>query len=216
MKIRFCAFVTIVLVAVGVFAAETEDLFNSLSYRLVGPYRGGRVTAVSGVPGDPMTYYMGSTGGGVWKTTDAGKNWYNVSDAVRILEPKTEPEIMGDVDQELSNLGLLREPIGGLPSDIEWERRPGDAFGTSSIGAIAVAPSDTNVVYVGTGSACPRGNVSPGDGVYKSTDAGATWRHIGLPEAGQIARIVVHPSDPGLIDDVAQRVGHRSLPCGVW
>jgi photosystem II stability/assembly factor-like uncharacterized protein len=188
-------------------AAVDDDLFNSLSYRLVGPYRGGRVTAVTGVPGDPMTYYMGSTGGGVWKTTDAGITWRNVSDAVRKLEPTTEPEIMGEVDPALAEVGLLREPIGGLPTTgVEWRKRGGDAFGSASIGAIAVAPSDPNVIYVGTGSACPRGNVSTGDGIYKSTDAGDTWRHIGLPEAGQIGRIVVHPTEPDVV--YAAVLGH--------
>jgi photosystem II stability/assembly factor-like uncharacterized protein len=165
------------------------------------------VTAVTGVPGDPMTYYMGSTGGGVWKTTDAGITWRNVSDAVRKLEPTTEPEIMGEVDPALAEVGLLREPIGGLPTTgVEWRKRGGDAFGSASIGAIAVAPSDPNVIYVGTGSACPRGNVSTGDGIYKSTDAGDTWRHIGLPEAGQIGRIVVHPTEPDVV--YAAVLGH--------
>ena len=200
-------FCSVVLVASAAVSAEIpDDLFNSLEYRLVGPFRGGRVTAVSGVPGDSMTYYMGSTGGGVWKTTDAGLTWFNVSDVMRELEPKAEPEIMGEVDPTMAGLGLLREPNGGLLDAVRWERRPGDAFGTASIGAIAVAPSDTNVVYVGTGSACPRGNVSPGDGVYKSTDAGGTWRHIGLPEAGQIGRIVVHPTDPDIV--YAAVLGH--------
>jgi photosystem II stability/assembly factor-like uncharacterized protein len=193
-------------VAAPCAAADSDIQLNSLSYRLVGPYRGGRVTAISGVPGDPMTYYMGSTGGGVWKTTDAGVTWRNVSDAVRMLEPTTEAEIMGEVDPALAELGLVREPVGGLPDNVRWERRAGDPFGTSSIGAIAVASSDTNVIYVGTGSACPRGNISPGDGIYKSTDAGNTWRHVGLEEAGQIGRIVVHPNDPDIV--YAAVLGH--------
>ena len=199
MNARFLVLATLAAAATATAAEIPDDHLNSLSYRLVGPYRGGRVTAVAGVPGDPMTYYMGSTGGGVWKTTDAGITWFNVSDAVRRLEPKTEPEIMGEVAPAMAELGLLREPVGGLPERVEWQRRPGDAFGTSSIGAIAVAPSDPNVIYVGTGSACPRGNISPGDGVYKSVDAGATWRHIGLPKAGLIGRILVHPADPELV-----------------
>ena len=199
--------VLVMAIAVPCAAAGDDDLFNSLSYRLVGPYRGGRVTAVAGISGDPMTYYMGSTGGGVWKTTDAGKTWRNVSDAVRELEPTTEPEIMGEVDPALAEVGFLREPAGGLPTTgVEWRQRGGDAFGSASIGAIAVAPSDPNVIFVGTGSACPRGNVSPGDGIYKSTDAGDTWRHIGLPEAGQIGRIVVHPTDPEIV--YAAVLGH--------
>ena len=207
MKTKLLALVVLAAASTPLAAADDDILFNSLSYRLVGPYRGGRVTAVTGVPGDPMTYYMGSTGGGVWKTIDAGTTWRNVSDAVRELEPSTDPEIMGEVDPALAEVGLLREPIGGMPAnETEWRKRGGDAFGTASIGAIAVAPSDTNVVYVGTGSACPRGNVSPGDGIYKSTDAGDTWRHIGLPEAGQIGRIVVHPKDPDIV--YAAVLGH--------
>ncbi len=189
--------------AVSVAAAELNpDLFNSMSFRLVGPFRGGRVTAVAGVPGDPMTYYMGSTGGGVWKTTDGGATWRNVSDTLRELEPKPEPAVMGDVDQKLVENGLLRLPVGGLEPNAgaaRRERRGGDAFGVASIGAIAVAPSDPNVVYVGTGSACLRGNISPGDGVYRSTDAGDTWRYLGLPQAGQIGHIVVHPTDPDIV-----------------
>jgi len=124
---------------------------QALEYRSVGPARGGRVTAVSGVPGQVYTYYMGATGGGVWKTTDGGLSWGNISDGY---------------------------------------------FKAGSIGAIAVAPSDDNVVYVGTGSADPRGNVSPGVGMYKSEDAGETWSFIGLPKAGQIAKIIIHPQDP--------------------
>jgi photosystem II stability/assembly factor-like uncharacterized protein len=129
-------------------------LFKAMEFRSIGPYRGGRSTAVAGVVGDRQTYYFGSTGGGVWKSVDAGIRWRNVSDG---------------------------------------------QFESGSIGAIAVAPSDPNVVYVGTGSACPRGNVSPGNGMYRSTDAGETWEHVGLPEAGQIGRIRVHPGDPDLV-----------------
>jgi photosystem II stability/assembly factor-like uncharacterized protein len=128
-----------------------ESLFSALEWRNIGPYRGGRVTAVAGVPDQPYVYYMGATGGGVWKTVDGGMNWTPVSD--------------GDLT-------------------------------AGSIGAIAVAPSDPNVIYVGTGEAAIRGNTSPGDGMYKSVDAGKTWRHIGLRDAGQIGRILVHPDDP--------------------
>ncbi len=126
-------------------------LYQALDYRLIGPYRGGRVTAVAGIADQPYTFYMGATGGGVWKTEDAGQTWGNVSD------------------------GYVK---------------------AGSIGAVAVAPSDPNVVYVGTGSAAPRGNISPGVGLYKSTDAGATWKAVGLEKAGQIGKVVIHPKDP--------------------
>ncbi len=126
-------------------------LFQAMEYRLIGPFRGGRVTAVTGVPSQAHTFYMGSTGGGVWKTTDGGGSWKNVSDGF---------------------------------------------FEAGSIGAIAVSRSDRNVVYAGTGSACPRGNVSPGIGIYRSTDAGQSWEHVGLRQAGQIAKLAIHPEDP--------------------
>jgi photosystem II stability/assembly factor-like uncharacterized protein len=129
-------------------------LFRALEWREVGPFRGGRVTAVAGVPDQPLVYYMGATGGGVWKTSDGGLTWRPVADKF---------------------------------------------LTTGSIGAIAVAPSDPNVVYVGTGESPIRGNVSPGDGMYRSTDAGDTWTKLGLADAGQIARIVVHPHDPDLV-----------------
>ena len=125
-------------------------LFQALRYRSIGPARGGRVTAVAGHRRQPHTFYMGATGGGVWKTTDAGQSWQNVSDGF---------------------------------------------FETASIGAIAVAESDPNVVYVGTGSAAIRSNVILGRGVYKSTDAGKTWTHVGLRYAGQIGSLKVDPRD---------------------
>jgi len=128
-------------------------LFSALEYRMIGPYRGGRSTAVAGVPDRPHTYYQGTTGGGVWKTTDDGQTWENISDGY----------------------------FGG------------------SIGAVAVAGSDRNVIYVGTGSACIRGNTSTGHGMYKSTDEGKTWEFIGLPDAGQVGQMVVHPNNPDLV-----------------
>jgi len=110
--------------------------------------------AVAGVVGDPLTYYFGGTGGGVFKTTDGGNSWHPITD------------------------GQLR---------------------TGSVGAIAVAASDPNVIYVGMGEACVRGNFSHGDGVYKSTDAGVTWKHIGLEDTRQIGKIRVHPTNPDLV-----------------
>jgi len=135
----------------------TKEIVNpstisSLEWRLVGPYRGGRVTTVTGINNNPMVYYMGATGGGVWKTKNAGASWENISDGF---------------------------------------------FGVGTIGAIAVAESDNNVIYAGTGESPIRGvTTSQGDGVYKSTDAGKTWSHIGLDNAGQISRIKIHPNDP--------------------
>lgn len=158
--VMFIALLVSASLSVRLHAHQTKNqvydpaLYKAMKYRLIGPYRGGRVTAVTGIPDEPHTFYMGATGGGVWKTTDAGETWKNVSDGF---------------------------------------------FGVGSIGAIAVAPSDPNVVYVGTGSACPRGNVSIGDGLYKSTDAGKTWQHMGLARAGQIARVRIHPRDPDLV-----------------
>lgn len=132
----------------------SPELFGGMEYRSVGPTRGGRSTAVEGIPHQPFTFFMGSTGGGVWKTTDAGTSWENLSD--------------GQID-------------------------------AGTIGSIKVAPSDMNVIYVGTGSACPRGNVSPGIGLYKTTDGGKNWKFSGLPKVGQIGAIEVHPDNPNLV-----------------
>lgn len=130
------------------------SLYNALAWRSIGPFRGGRVTAVAGHAEQPTTFYFGATGGGVWKTTDGGLTWQPISDK---------------------------------------------DFRTGSIGAIDVAPSDPNVVYVGTGESPIRGNVSPGDGMYRSTDAGKTWQPSGLRDAGQIGAIRVHPGNPDLV-----------------
>ncbi len=145
--------------ALGQTRAYDEQLWSGLRYRSVGPLRGGRVTAVTGVAQEPLTFYMGSTGGGVWKTTDAGYSFVNVSDGY---------------------------------------------FAVASIGAMEVAPSDPNVVYVGTGSSKIRSNVSIGRGMYKSVDAGKTWTFIGLPGAGQIATVRVDPTHPEVVYVAAQ------------
>ena len=134
--------------------------FSALAWRTIGPFRGGRVVAVAGVPQQPRTFYFGSVGGGVWKTTDGGERWTNITD------------------------GQLR---------------------TSSVGAIAVAPSDPNVIYVGMGEHAIRGVMtSHGDGVYKSTDAGRTWRHMGLDRTRHISKVRVHPTDPETVWVAAQ------------
>ncbi len=135
-------------------AGYDASLYSGLRYRMIGPLRGGRVTAVTGVPSNPQLYYMGSTGGGIWKTTDAGHSWVNISD------------------------GQL--PVG-------------------SMGAIEVAQSDPNVIYAGTGSSKIRSNVSIGKGMFKSTDAGKTWKFSGLKDVGQIATIRVNPTNPNLV-----------------
>jgi len=129
-------------------------MLAGVSFRHLSVFsRGGRVTAVAGVPTNDQLYYMGSTGGGVWRTTDAGQTWTNISDGF---------------------------------------------FEAGSIGAIAVSESNPNVIYVGTGSACPRGNISPGVGLYKSTDAGKTWQHMGLRDTRTIGRIRIHPTNPDI------------------
>jgi photosystem II stability/assembly factor-like uncharacterized protein len=135
---------------------------HDVKWRSIGPFRGGRVTAVAGVASDPQTYYFGATGGGIWKTTDGGANWLPVSDGQIV---------------------------------------------TGSVGALAVSESDPNVVYAGMGEACIRGNASPGDGVYKSTDAGRTWKHIGLEQTQQIGAVVVNPRNPNIVFVAA--LGHQ-------
>ncbi len=151
---------------------ENEDpAFKGLTWRQVGPFRGGRVLAVTGVIGEPNTYYFGGVGGGVWKTTDGGVSWVPMSDKEKF----------------------------------------------SSVGAIAVAPSDPNVVYVGTGEACIRNNILEGNGVYKSTDAGKTWQFMGLADTRHIGRLTVDPKDPNVVFVAA--LGHaygRNTERGVF
>ena len=145
----------------GVLRAQTPrrsvveaTAYQSVTWRNVGPHRGGRVTAIAGVRTRPYVFYMGATGGGVWKTENYGISWLPVSD--------------GQIE-------------------------------TGSIGAIEVSDSNPDVVYVGTGSAAIRSNVIIGRGIYKSTNAGKTWRFIGLRESGQIGSIVVHPTNPDVV-----------------
>ncbi len=129
-----------------------ETLLQAMVWRNIGPFRGGRSTAVTGVAEDELTYYMGTTGGGVWRTEDAGGTWENLSDG---------------------------------------------QLATGSVGAVAVAPSDANVIWVGMGEACVRGVMTThGDGVYRSTDRGRTWSHLGLEATLHISSLVVHPDDP--------------------
>jgi photosystem II stability/assembly factor-like uncharacterized protein len=131
---------------------ENKGPWKALTYRLVGPYRGGRVLAVSGVVGQDGTYYFGGVAGGVWKTTDGGLNWTPIFDKQKDASP--------------------------------------------SIGSLAVSESDPNVIYVGTGEACIRGNIVGGNGMYKSIDAGKTWKFIGLADTHAIGRVIVNPKNP--------------------
>ena len=158
---------------------ETAKPVNETSYykpllwRNVGPMRGGRSVTSTGVNGNPLVYYMGTTGGGVWKTEDAGISWNNISDGF---------------------------------------------FKTGSVGAVAVAESDINVVYVGMGEHAPRGVMSSyGDGIYKSTDAGKTWKNMGLELTRQISSIRIHPKNADLVYIGAQGAIHgASADRGVY
>ncbi|AUC79134.1 glycosyl hydrolase [Nonlabens sp. MB-3u-79] len=132
---------------------EEQKLYESQEFRLLGPFRGGRSAAVTGVPGKPNLFYFGSTGGGVWKTLDGGRTWSNIS----------------------------------------------DGFFGGSIGAVSVAPSDHNVIYVGGGEKTVRGNVSSGYGLWKTEDAGKTWTAAGLPQSRHVPRIAIDPNDPNTV-----------------
>ncbi|HMB80471.1 MAG TPA: hypothetical protein VKI43_10420, partial [Vicinamibacterales bacterium] len=134
-------------------ARVDPSLYGGLRWRSIGPFRGGRVNGVSGVPGQPNTFYFGSVGGGVWKTTNAGRTWLPIFDS---------------------------QPV-------------------ASIGAIGVAASNPNIVYVGTGESDMRSQISYGNGMYKSTDAGKTWTHLGLDNTRQIARIAIDPKNPDIV-----------------
>lgn len=138
----------------GVKLKVNPSYLSALKWRCVGPHRGGRVTAVAGDPSDLMVFYFGATGGGVWKTTDGGQTWKNISDGF---------------------------------------------FKTGSVGAIEVAASDPNIIYVGMGECPIRGDVSHGDGVYKSIDGGSTWKNMGLQDTRHIARVRIHPKNPDLV-----------------
>jgi len=141
-------------------ADDYNAIFKALKWRSIGPFRGGRSNCAAGVVGDARTYYMGTTGGGLWKTDDMGISWRNVSDGF---------------------------------------------FKTGSVGAVAVAESDPNVIYVGMGEHAVRGVMThPGDGVYKSTDAGKTWKKVGLDLTQHISRIVIDPKNPNIVLVAAQ------------
>ena len=145
-------------------AAVPDSLFSGLEWRLLGPFRGGRVDAVCGVPGRPNEFYFGHVNGGVWKTIDAGRVWEPVFDA---------------------------QPV-------------------ASIGALAVAPSAPDTIYVGSGESTLRDSTGYGNGMYKSTDAGRTWTHIGLDDTQHIGKIAVHPTNPDIVFVAA--IGHYYGP----
>ena len=160
---------TVVLLSLTIAAAATlrpaaqqpsptqpadRPLTASLRWRSLGPDRGGRSIAVSGVKGRPREAYFGAVGGGLWKTTDGGENWMPVTDG---------------------------------------------QISSSSVGAVAVSESNPDVVFIGMGESCIRGNIMPGDGVYKSSDAGKTWSHVGFAESQAIARIRIHPTNPNIV-----------------
>jgi len=162
----------LVLAAIAATSVSAQDsapvapaLLDALEYRMIGPYRGGRSTAVTGHPTDPNVFYTGTSGGGVWKTDDAGNTWDNITDGF---------------------------------------------FDVAPIGALDVADSDPNVIYVGTGSACIRGNVSTGRGVYRSTDGGDSWSFSGLGHIGQVGDLKIHPTNPDVAYIAA--LGHAFGP----
>ncbi|MEA2597603.1 MAG: hypothetical protein QOF01_4072 [Thermomicrobiales bacterium] len=144
---------------------ESGALLNKLQWRLIGPFRGGRSVAGAGDPNDPAVFYIGTTGGGIWKTEDGGQYWRNVSDGF---------------------------------------------FKRASVGALAVSHSDPNVIYVGMGETTIRGNVSHGDGVYKSTDGGRSWSHLGLAATRNIGKVRIDPRDPDRVYVAA--FGHAHGP----
>ena len=146
------------------FAQVNPAVVGGMKWRQVGPFRGGRVLAVAGVPGDPNIYYFGAVAGGIFKSTNGGLSWTSTFDHQSI----------------------------------------------SSIGAIAVADSDPNVLYAGSGEACLRGNISYGDGVYKSTDAGRTWKNVGLKDTRHIGAVIIDPRNPDIA--LVAALGHAWGP----
>ena len=153
MKFRLTALLLFFTLSAAQAAGLDPALYGGLDWRLIGPFRGGRVLAVSGVRGDPKHFYFGSVDGGVWESRDTGRTWQPIFDAM---------------------------PVG-------------------SIGALAVAPSDPNVIYVGSGEADMRSDIAYGNGMYKSADAGKTWTHIGLEDSYQIGKVLVDPANADVV-----------------
>src|SRR5438132_9148902 len=141
-----------------------ESLYSEMKWRMIGPFRAGKVNAVAGVPGNPGVYYFGANGGGVWKTTDGGTVWKPIFD---------------------------EEPV-------------------ASIGALALAPSNPNIIYVGSGENNLYADITYGNGMYKSIDAGATWQHPGLEDTRHIARIMIDSRNPDIV--LVAAMGHSFGP----
>ena len=165
----FCLLLTPILACFAI-AAQTassvvpDNFYSAMQWRCIGPHRGGRVLAVSGVRGEPATFYFGAVAGGVWKTIDAGRTWMPIFD---------------------------NQPV-------------------ASIGALAVSTSDPNVIYVGTGEADMRSDISYGAGMYKSIDAGKSWSYIGLGDTRQIGRVLIDPKNPDIV--LVAALGHGFGP----
>src|SRR3954470_24315646 len=178
-RVSICASIALTILAVADWPASAQNsatvdprLYAGLTWRNLGPFRAGRVAAVSGTIGQPGTFYIGLPAAGVWKTTSAGETWYPIFDSVKEV---------------------------------------------SSIGSVDVAPSDPNVIYVGTGDIITGGGINEGNGVYKSTDAGRTWRHLGLDATKQIPTILVDPRNPEVVLIGAQGDAHaKSNQRGVF
>ena len=162
LRALFSGLILVLVLTSSAALAQQFDasLYKGMKWRLIGPFRGGRVLAVTGVPSQPDTYYFGGVSGGVWKTVDSGQNWIPLSDK--------------------------------------------ESF--SSVGSIAVAESDPNVIYVGSGEACIRGNITHGDGVWKSTDGGKTWKNMGLKDTQSVGRVIVDPRNPNIV--MVAALGH--------
>jgi photosystem II stability/assembly factor-like uncharacterized protein len=160
----FLVALSFIFAAVATAQQVDPKTYGGMKWRLIGPFRGGRVITVAGVPSQPNTFYFGAVAGGVWKTADGGNSW----------DPLFEKQTV------------------------------------SSIGALAVADSDPNVIYAGSGEACIRGNISYGDGVYKSTDAGKTWTNVGLKDTRHIGALIIHPTNPDIVYVAA--LGHAYGP----
>lgn len=168
---RCSGFFSLLLFVISLFEgawllAQTvdPDLYSGMQWRMIGPYRGGKVNALAGVPGDPAVYYFGANGGGVWKTTDGGTVWKPIFDSQSV----------------------------------------------ASIGALALAPSNPNIIYVGSGENNVYSDITYGNGVYKSADAGETWKHLGLEDTRHIARILVDPRNPDVV--LLAAMGHSYGP----